>query len=93
MKKIAFLLALLPTPLFSQTPSLPNSNGSSLTILTLIIILIILFLLFLAFREVMCWYWKINKTLENQETIIKLLEKIAGENKDNNATNDSLNKE
>lgn len=31
---------------------------------------------FLLCRELMCWYWKINKHLENQQTIIQLLTKI-----------------
>lgn len=25
-------------------------------------------------RELMCWYWKINKSIANQERIIELLE-------------------
>ncbi len=38
-----------------------------------LIIIVLAIGIFLAFREIMCWYWKINKTLENQEEIIKLL--------------------
>ena len=37
-----------------------------------LIIIVLAIGIFLAFREIMCWYWKINKTLENQEEIIKL---------------------
>lgn len=32
--------------------------------------------IFFLCRELMCWYWKINKHLENQQTIIQLLTKI-----------------
>lgn len=27
-------------------------------------------------RELMCWYWKINKSIENQERIILLLQQL-----------------
>lgn len=27
-------------------------------------------------REIMCWYWKINKSIANQERIIELLETL-----------------
>jgi hypothetical protein len=27
----------------------------------------------------MCWYWKINQSIKNQEEIIRLLKKIANE--------------
>lgn len=30
--------------------------------------------IFFLCRELMCWYWKINKSIENQEKIIQLLE-------------------
>lgn len=35
-------------------------------------------LLFLVFRELVCWYWKINKSVANQEKIIELLTEING---------------
>lgn len=34
---------------------------------------------FWIFREVVCWYWKINEAIKNQKEQIRLLRKIAGE--------------
>lgn len=45
----------------------------------LVITLIIAFCIFLILRELMCWYYKINTIVSNQDEIIKLLRKIAGE--------------
>lgn len=36
--------------------------------------LFIIVCIFILCRELMCWYWKINKSIENQERIIQLLE-------------------
>lgn len=33
----------------------------------------------LLIRELLCWYYKINKRLDNQKEMIRLLRKIAGE--------------
>lgn len=41
----------------------------------LIWLLVIIGVLFFC-RELMCWYWKINKSIENQEKIIFLLEQL-----------------
>lgn len=35
--------------------------------------------IFILCRELICWYWKINQQVENQQEIIRLLKKIAGE--------------
>lgn len=32
--------------------------------------------IFFLCRELMCWYWKINKSIANQERIIELLEQL-----------------
>ena len=32
--------------------------------------------IFILCRELMCWYWKINKSIENQEKIILLLQQL-----------------
>lgn len=32
--------------------------------------------IFFLCREIMCWYWKINKSIANQERIIELLETL-----------------
>lgn len=74
MKKAALIsLALLPTSLFAQVSGM-NSGFDYF-----FMFLFILLLLFVVFREIICWYWKINKMVSNQEEIIRLLKKIAGE--------------
>jgi len=48
-----------------------------------LIIAIGLFLaLFSALRQFFCWYWKINKNIELQETILLELKKLNGEKKE-----------
>lgn len=34
---------------------------------------VIIIVLFLVFREIVCWYWKINDMVKNQNTQIDLL--------------------
>lgn len=43
-------------------------------------ILLIGIVIFLVCREFVCWYCKINRIVSNQDEIIRLLKKIAGEN-------------
>jgi uncharacterized protein YpmB len=43
----------------------------------LLIIVVITIIIFLIFREIFCWYWKINKRIEILEENNKLLSKIA----------------
>ena len=38
--------------------------------------LFFIIILFLVFREIVCWYWKINQHLENQRTIISKLDQL-----------------
>lgn len=38
--------------------------------------LIVAIIVFFLCRELLCWYWKINKHLENQDKIINLLEQL-----------------
>lgn len=38
--------------------------------------LFIIVCIFILCRELMCWYWKINKSIENQDKIIFLLERL-----------------
>ncbi len=42
----------------------------------ILIIVIVVLVLILIFREVQCWYWKINKRIELQEKQIEILEEI-----------------
>ncbi len=55
-----------------------NPSVEELLIIVGIIVGVIL-IVFLILRELYCWYWKINKRIRNQEEIIRLLRKIAGE--------------
>jgi hypothetical protein len=51
-----------------------NTNVLSLVATTLIISIAIM----LICREIVCWYWKINKTVLLQEKILAELEKLNG---------------
>lgn len=77
MKNIFLILSLLPISVFAQSPS---QYGNGFELFSLVIILITTIIIFLLCREIICWYWKINKFISNQEEIIRLLKKIAGEN-------------
>jgi uncharacterized protein (UPF0333 family) len=60
-----------------------NENQVSL----IVIILFISLLLALIMRELVCWYFKINKHIKNQEKIIELLSSI------NQSASQNINKE
>jgi hypothetical protein len=45
-------------------------------LLDLIVALVILFVFFLLIREIICWYYKINRSIELQEESIRLLKKL-----------------
>lgn len=58
----------------------------------LFILLFVGVVVFLVCRELLCWYWKINKSIANQEQMISLLQQLVNENKssptyDDNTTN------
>ena len=40
------------------------------------VLLIITIIIFLICREIVCWYWKINKSIGNQEKIIEQQNKV-----------------
>lgn len=84
MKKITLVsFALTPIVLFAQVPA-PSSAGGFGSVL---MILLICAIIFIACRERLCWYYKINKMVSNQEEIIRLLKKIANES--NTPTNNT----
>lgn len=45
-----------------------------------IIIILAAIAIFFLCRELMCWYWKINQHIENQERIIFLLQRLVKKN-------------
>lgn len=49
-----------------------NSSGFG----DFLIMLIVAIVIFIFCRELICWYYKINKSISNQEEIIKLLKDI-----------------
>ncbi len=73
------ILMLIPLSVFAQAPA---KSDSGMGFLTIIVTLIVIVGIFLLCRELVCWYWKINKTISNQEEIIRLLRKIANEKSD-----------
>ena len=86
MKRITFpLFAIIPVALFAQAPG-PSSSfdeGGGRLLMIVIAFIIIFFIC----RELICWYYKINKMVSNQEEIIRLLKKIANES--NGPSNDN----
>jgi len=84
MKKLFVSILIISPIAVSAQPA--ASSGSGTVFLNLIVYLAIIVGIFLLCRELICWYWKINKTISNQEEIIRLLRKIANENNetDNN---------
>lgn len=64
-----------------------NAFGSA--IITILLCAVLFILLFLICREIICWYWKINKMVENQDTIIKLLTQIANNTKPQESKTDT----
>lgn len=77
MKKLLFFsTTLLSLPMFAQLPvSTSPFDGMD----TFLLIVLICILIFIAIRELVCWYYKINKMVSNQNEIIRLLKKIAHE--------------
>lgn len=72
MKKISIfiMLAFVPACVFA-------SSGSPERKIFAVLLLIVLFVgIFLVFRNVNCWYWKINENVKNHEEIIRLLKSI-----------------
>lgn len=77
MKKITLIsLISMPMILFAQAPAPATGEIGSVLIVLLICVII-----FIICRELLCWYYKINKMVDNQKEIIRLLKKIAGEDK------------
>lgn len=62
----------MPMTLFAQAPAPATGEIGSVLIVLLICVII-----FIICRELLCWYYKINKMVSNQEEIIRLLKKIA----------------
>jgi hypothetical protein len=76
-KLILSILALTTFPLMAQAS---DGAQTAVGIITVVLICFAAFLLILLiFREVVCWYWKINKQTKQLEDIRMLLEKILKE--------------
>lgn len=84
MKIITFItFGIVPMALFAQAPAPSSSDGFGSVLMVLLICAII----FIVCRELLCWYYKINKMVSNQEEIIRLTQKIANES--NTPTNNT----
>ena len=82
MKIITFItFGIVPMALFAQAPAPSSSDGFGSVLMVLLICAII----FIVCRELLCWYYKINKKVSNQEEIIRLLKLIA--DRDNSKIN------
>lgn len=85
MKKNTFItFAITPMALFAQAPA-PSSSSDGFG--SVLMVLLICVIIFIVCRELLCWYYKINKMVSNQEEIIRLLKKIANES--NTPTNNT----
>lgn len=82
MKKFFITLAAM-SPLAAYAQAAPASSDGGFGLMTIILAVVLIVAVFLLCRELVCWYWKINKSISNQEEIIRLLKKIAGENNSN----------
>lgn len=72
MKKILLSsFAFIPVIVNAQAYH-DDSNGFG----SFLVMLIIAIVIFILCRELICWYYKINKNISNQEEIIKLLKDI-----------------
>lgn len=75
MKKSLLLLSLSPVCAFAQAPAVDSGDNFGFIVAALALIVVLFFLC----RELICWYYKINKQISNQEEVIRLLKKIANE--------------
>lgn len=72
MKKYFLLASLLLTSISTWAQAAGGSSSNSI-----ILVIIVAVVIFIACRELICWYYKINKMVSNQEEIIRLLKTIA----------------
>ena len=72
MKKISIFitLAFVPACVFA------SSGSPGRTLFAVLLMVVLLVGIFLVFRNVNCWYWKINESVKNHEEIIRLLKSI-----------------
>ena len=74
---IAIALSLISSNALAG--SLDEAIAGSLA--ALMIFLVVVIIIFLIMRELVCWYWKINYRIEQNNEIIRLLKKAVGERK------------
>lgn len=77
MKKLLLtLVSFFPAFLSAQSLYDDYGHGGGMNFLVWIFILLIIVLVFLICREIVCWYWKINQSIELQKKILEKLDKI-----------------
>lgn len=54
-------------------------GGMSMELFSYIVIALIVLAILLVMRELVCWYWKINKQVQQNDEIIDLIKRICGE--------------
>lgn len=72
MKKILLSVFVLIPVIANAQAYHDNSSGFG----DFLIMLIVAIVIFILCRELICWYYKINKSISNQEEIINLLKDI-----------------
>ena len=80
MKKSLFTLSFffltMASTVYGQAPYSGNSGMIGGFVIGIIIFVVVLFLI----RELLCWYWKINKMIELQQNTTMILFKIYEQN-------------
>lgn len=91
MKKITLVsFALTPMVLFAQAPAVSSPFDGFGSVL---MVLLICAIIFIVCRELLCWYYKINKMVSNQEEMIRLLKKMVGEEESDSQTINQFKKD
>lgn len=76
-RKHLVLHAAVLLGLLAMWPSFALAGGDAGDVIGgLLITLLVIVVLFLIFREVVCWYWKINARLAKMDKSIALLESM-----------------
>lgn len=87
-KTILSIIAASPVSAYAQAA--PASSDGGFGLMTIVLVIVLIVAVFLLCREIVCWYWKINKSIANQEEIIRLLKKIAGEGNSTTSNNQAI---
>ena len=84
MKKILLAIAIAaPTLLSASTSTQGELDFSHISAMLIVFsfFLLVVIALFLIFRELICWYFKINRIDKQQQEILRLLKELKAKEK------------